>query len=103
MSSIVVYEKGHIFFNKHTRPLTIKNVTDNISKIIESSDVSEKYTMKDLRSRAVLELVKAGATPNQISEYTGLSQLRIKTFVSSEHLIDGSCLAELVNYRLITF
>lgn len=93
-------ELGHIFFNEHHNPLTIRNIDAAVKRFVKASGVEGDYTIKDLRSRGVLELVNAGASSEVIGEYTGLSQLRVRSFVQSKHLIGGECPADLVNFRL---
>ncbi len=95
-------EQGHFFFNAHHRPLRIRNLDSKVDGLIRTSGVKNRYTMKDLRSRAILEMVKAGAKPEMISEYTGLGHLRIQSFVSAKGLISNDCPADLVNYQLKT-
>lgn len=98
----VVPVDGKIFVNQHRRPLTLKNLDTATSRFLVASGIKNKYTMKDLRSRAILELAKAGVSLDEIHEYTGLSYMRINTLVKSKYLVERKCPANLVNYELKT-
>lgn len=93
-------EDDFLFYNKHHNPMTIRNIDAMVSKLIRRCDFKEKYTMKDFRSRALLELVKTGVDPDVISSYTGLKKMRINTFINSSGLVSGTCPADLVNYQI---
>lgn len=94
--------EGALFYNKHGNPMTIRNIDSMVAKLIKNCDFKGKYTMKDFRSRALLELVKTGVDPDIISSYTGLRKMRINAFVNSSGLVSGTCPADLVNYQLRT-
>ena len=100
--SIVVPVDGKIFLNRHNHPMTLKNLDTATTKFFVAAGIKNKYTMKDLRSRAILELAKAGADLESIRDYTGLSYMRINTLISSKSLVDRKCPADLVNYELKT-
>ena len=99
--SVVVPVDGAIWFNEHKRPLTLKNLDSATKRFVTSAGIGH-YTMKDFRSRAILELVKAGNDLETIKEYTGLSHMRVNTFASARSLVSRACPAELVNYELKT-
>ena len=94
--------EGHLFYNKHKHALTIKNLDDAVARILKKSGLENKYTMKDFRTRAVLEYAKAGATEHEIVDYTGLGELRIRSFYRAASKI-SDCPASLVNYSLRSF
>lgn len=93
-----IHKDGFLFVNKHNKPLTLKNLDDNVAKIISKSGIANHYTIKDLRTRSILEMVNAGASDKDIATYTGLGGLRLNQY----HMAKGtlSCPADLVNYRL---
>lgn len=91
----------YIFLNERRRPLSQKNLVENVEKIITKSGVGH-YTLKDFRTRAVLELVHAGVPIETISGYTGLKTLRIQSFLKAEGFVSGECPADLVNFQLKT-
>lgn len=93
-------QAGHIFYNKWKNPLTIKNMDSIVKQIVKISDVLEEYTIKDLRSRAILDMVNAGAEPSNIASYTRLSNLRINHFCNAVGIV-GECPAELTNLRIL--
>ena len=93
---------GHLFYNRHGHPMTLKNLDDGITRILKRSGLIKKYTMKDFRTRAVLEYANAGATEHEIIDHTGLGELRIRSFYRAAGTL-RECPADLVNYRLATF
>jgi site-specific recombinase XerD len=95
----VVPVDGVIFFNDHHHPLTLKNLDTATKKYVARAGIGH-YTMKDFRSRAILELVKTGTDLESIRDYTGLSHMRINTFASARGLVSRACPANLVNYEL---
>lgn len=96
-----VSEDGHIFFNEHNHPLTLRNMDSAVKKMVRLSGIGKRYTLKDFRSRGILDLAQAGVDPEKIGLYTGLGHLRIRSFVTAKHLISGECPAEMVNYRVV--
>lgn len=90
-----------LFHNHHKRALTLKNLDSATERFVRACGI-ERYTMKDFRSRALLELMKTGADIDSIKEYTGLSYMRINTLARSKYLVDKKCPADLVNYELKT-
>lgn len=91
----------HLFYNKRGNPLTIKNLDEMVRNVIDHSEVSNNYTLRDIRSRAILELKRAGASDADVQRYTGLANLRVLTFAKANGII-GDCPADLVNYRLVS-
>jgi len=94
-----VDEKGHIFYNARGNALTLKNLDTAISKYVKKSGVGENYTIKDIRTRAILELVAAGASENSVMQYTGLGPMRTQQFFEVKAML-SECPADLVNYRM---
>lgn len=97
---VVTPVNDRIFVNQHNRPMTIKNLDSATERFVKKCGI-ERYTMKDFRNRAILELAKSGADLESIGEYTGLSRMRVNTIVSSKGIL-GKCPADLVNYQLKT-
>jgi len=93
--------EGVLFRNKHKNPLTLRNLDAATERFVKEAGI-RKFTMKDFRSRAILELIKTGTNIASIREYTGLSQMRIGTFAQAKGFIERSCPADLVNYELKT-
>lgn len=91
---------GHIFFNKHGRPLTLRNLDAAVEKVVRASGIDHRYTIKDFRSRAIIDLKNAGVSHSAIENYTGLSSLRISAFANAAGMV-GPCPADLVNFSLV--
>lgn len=100
VNSVSGDEAGHIFFNERKNPLSVRNIDHGVKRFVDASGVERKYTIKDLRSRGVLEMASAGIDPEIIQEYTGLSQLRIHYFMEKKHLIDKDCPQDKVSFQL---
>lgn len=94
-------EKSSLFKNRWGNPLSIQNV-DQLVKRLTSKCGLEEYTLKDFRNRAILEMANAGASKEQLEDYTGLKAMRLEKFFLNKSLVSGTCPAELVNYRIIT-
>ena len=93
-------QAGHIFFNEHGRPLRQRNLDDRVRKIIKNSGVKGSYTLKDLRSRGILELFNTASDNDTIAEYVGLGKERMEAFSTAAQFISKECPPDLVNYRL---
>lgn len=96
-----VDEAGHIFYNKHGHPLTIKNLDTRITQLVNAAGLENHYTLKDLRARGILEMAKAGASEQAISSYTELGAIRLSQFAQAKGYV-GDCPANLVNFRIKT-
>ena len=93
-------KQGHIFFNEWKNPLSVRNVDLGVKRFVEASGVEHKYSIKDLRSRGVLEMASAGIDPEIIGEYAGITQLRVRSFLEKKHLIDKECPQDKVSFEL---
>lgn len=94
-------EQKHLFYNKHGRALSLKNLSDNIGEIVKAADLEFHYTLKDMRSRAILDLVESGADEETVQQYMGLGPMRTRQFFEAKGMAAG-CPVDLVNYRLKT-
>lgn len=96
---------GHLFYNKYNNPLTMRNVDSAISKYVEKSGIDNKYTLKDLRSRAILDMVGASIDKDlpveAVAAYAGIRDLRLNLYVRAANLVE-SCPADLVNIQVKT-
>lgn len=79
-------DSEYIFFNNAGRPLSLKNIDDALSRMYAGYE--KKYTIKDIRSRGILEMLASSDNPTAVGEYVGLSQLRMKSFVEAAGLVD---------------
>ena len=94
-------EQKHIFYNKRGNAITLKNLSDNIGEIVRTADVEFHYTLKDMRTRAILDLVDAGADDETVQQYMGLGPMRTRQFFEAKGMAAG-CPVELVNYSIKT-
>ncbi len=104
-SMIYVDADGHLFYNKYNNPLTMRNVDSAINKYVKKSGINNKYTLKDLRSRAILDMVGASLDNNipveAVAAYAGIRDLRLNLYVRAVNLVE-SCPADLVNIQVKT-
>lgn len=94
-------EAGHLFFNEHHRPMTLRNLSSRVDKIVAASNIGKRFTMKDLRSRGIIELVNTGADTEDVRQYVGLGTQRINTFMASAKYVDTNCPPEMTNYKVV--
>ncbi len=90
---------GHLFYNKAGRALTIKNIDDALLRMYK--DEKKKYTIKDIRTRAILELLNASSDPAAVSEFVGLSRLRMKNFIEASGIVSGKTTVSELNNIII--
>ena len=88
------------FKNSRGNRMTLNNVDRIIRNLNKACGITD-YTLKDYRNRAILEMAANGASADVLCAYTGLSPLRIESFVKNKELVNTICPAELVNYRLV--
>lgn len=96
--AVAVPVDGYIFTNQHNRPMTIRNLDSATERFVRKSGIN-RYTMKDFRNRAILELAKSGVDLETIGEYAGLARMRVGTLATSKSII-GTCPVDMVNYQL---
>ena len=96
-------EEGHLFYNEHKNPLTLRNLDAAFERALKASEIKERYTLKDFRSRSILDMVSAtiknGVDTSIVGPYVGIKDLRLETYVSA-HTIVNECLADLVNIQI---
>lgn len=91
---------GHLFYNKHSRPMTLTNIDTAVKKIVSAALKDEKcYTAKDIRTHAIMEFRKAGVSMENASSYVGMSDRRASYYYIVP-LTEKDCPANLTNYRL---
>lgn len=90
----------HFFFNKKGRPVSLKNIDDALARMYARSD-HKRYTIKDIRTRGILEMLSATDNPQAVADYVGLSQLRMKTFVEAAGLIGDHKVAADYNNLIV--
>lgn len=101
MASMTYMDKeGHLFYNKYNNPLTLRNLDKAVEKYIARSGIEKKYTLQDLRSRAILDMLHAtleheGDVKN-VASYVGIRELRLNTYVNATTFVE-KCPADLVN------
>lgn len=100
LENYVAYDEAHyLFYNKHHNPLTARNLDSAIKRIVERSGVSHHYTLKDIRSRAIVDMKNANIDEDTISSYVGITKMRVSMYSNAAHAV-RPCPADLVNYRL---
>lgn len=100
-----VDEQGHLFYNKHRNPLTPRNLDAYFERTLKASGIETRYTLKDFRSRGILDMVnatiKSGKDLSSVGSYVGIKDLRLNTYVSANTIV-GDCPADLVNFAVKT-
>lgn len=91
--------EGHLFYNKYGNALTLKNLDTTIKRIIKKAGIENDYTIKDLRSRAILDMLHAGADEKDVANYVGIQGIRLRQFSNAKGIVRG-CPADLVNFQL---
>ncbi|WP_026653441.1 tyrosine-type recombinase/integrase [Butyrivibrio proteoclasticus] len=94
-------EDNVLFKNKRGNRMNLQNVDKIVRDLVKTTGIKTNYTMKDFRNRAILEMAAHGASLNDLKAYTGLSDVRLDTFMKHTDYVSTHCPANLVNYRLI--
>lgn len=98
-----VDEKGHLFYNKYNNPLNRHNFYTQLKKSFESAGIDYPYTMKDLRSRSILDMITAstknGAEVADVADYVGIKDLRLRTYIKTSTMISTPP-SSLVNIQI---
>ena len=98
-----VDDKGHLFYNKHHNPLTPRNLDACFERTLKASGIEAKYTLKDFRSRGILDMVNAALKSDtdisSVGSYVGIKDLRLNTYASANTIV-GDCPANLVNFSV---
>ncbi len=91
-----------LFRNNRGNRMNLQNVDKIFRDINKRTKLGDKdFTLKDFRSRAILEMAANGTSYEDLSSYTGLKSGRLETFYANTELISKTCPANLVNYRII--
>lgn len=99
---------GHLFYNKYRNPLTLRNLDKAVQKYMKLAGIDAHYTLKDLRSRAILDMVSAaqknGTPVGAVADFVGLQGLRLNTYVSASDVtqMDKENPASYVSIRVKT-
>ncbi len=102
LSTIVPDESGHIFFNQRKHPLSMRNLDTLIKNVIADSGIDKKYSLKDFRTRAILDMTNAGVSAQTLGDYTGLKGLRLQSFMKAKDLVGKGCPADLTNIHIVS-
>ena len=89
-----------LFFNEWNKPLTIRNLDYLLKKYSALAGIETKCSVKDLRNRAILSMLQADASPQDVAQYAGIGMVRVRQFVSEGNVL-ANCPADLVNFRII--
>ena len=91
---------GVLFRNEWNKPLTERNLDYQLKKYSSLAGIETKCSVKDLRNRAILSMLQANASPEEVSMYAGIGMVRVKQFVREGNIL-AECPADLVNYRIV--
>lgn len=94
-------EEKHLFYNKYNNPLTAVNTCSILSSLTQKCGFGDKkYTFKDIRERAILDMVKASVDAKRpvsaVGEYVGIKTQRLDAYSGAAKYIKNNP-AELVN------
>ncbi len=92
--------ESELFHNEWNKPLTERNLNYLIKKYSALAGLETKCSVKDLRNRAILSMIQANASPEDVAQYAGIGMVRVKQFVKEGNII-AECPADLVNFRII--
>ena len=92
--------EGLLFYNNHNNPLTERNLDYLMKKYSDLAGIETKCSVKDLRNRAILSMLQANASPQEVAQYAGIGMVRVKQFVNEGNII-AQCPADLVNFRIV--
>ena len=97
----IIDRSEHLFYNEHKNCITIKNIDCKIRQIIKQTGIETKFSFKDLRSRAILDMAHAGVEQEEIENYVGIRTRRMDLLLQSAGVIKD-CPADLVNIRIVS-
>lgn len=93
--------ENELFHNEWNKPLTERNLDYLIKKYSALAGIETKCSVKDLRNRAILSMLQANASPEEVSKYAGIGMVRVKQFVNEGNIL-SECPADLVNFRIVS-
>lgn len=71
-----------------------------LNAIMKKCNLDESYTMRDFRSRAILDMITASkandADVSAVGDYVGIRENRLRAYVNSSHII-ANIPSDLVN------
>lgn len=95
-----------VFLNKRGRNMSLRNLDKMTQKYVSLSNVEKPYTLRDLRSRSILDMVSAVKVTNgdieKVGDYVGIKGLRLGVYAKAIPALD-LCPAELVNLTVKPF
>ncbi len=92
--------EAELFHNEWKKPLTERNLDYLIKKYSALAGIETKCSVKDLRNRAILSMLQANASPQEVAQYAGIGMVRVRQFVNEGNVI-ANCPADLVNFRIV--
>lgn len=99
-----VDEQGHLFYNRNGNPLTIDNIEKRLRGIIKKAGIEEKFTIRDLRTRSILDMVSASiraeAPLEDVADYVGIRDNRLRSYVKANSSIVYNAPVNLVNLKI---
>lgn len=94
-------EEKFLFYNEHYRPITSRNIDSAVEKFVKHSGINCRYTIKDIRTRCIIDMKNSGLPDNLIADYTNLQVRHIKNYDNAARAA-MDCPPDLINYQLKT-
>lgn len=91
---------GYLFHNEWLNPITPRNLDYMLKNTYKEAGINYTASFKDIRNRAILELLHAGVPGNEVAKYTTISNLRISQIMSSADIIERNP-ADMTNIRIV--
>ena len=98
-SAIIYSEYGYIFYNQHKNPITARNIDKAVEKLVKKSGVEKRYTIKDFRTRCIVDMKLVGVTDEDIADYINVGERQVGAYATAAYFAK-QCPADLVNYSL---
>lgn len=96
---IFLSPEKYLFYNKHGKPITRRNIDSAVERLVKKAALEHRYTIKDIRSRCIVDMKNAGLPEDIIADYTSLQVQRIRNYDNAARAAK-ECPADLVNYQL---
>jgi len=100
-TATIYSEYGYLFYNQHRNPITARNVDSAVQRIVRNSGVDRTYTIKDFRTKCIIDMKNAGVSNSVVASYVDVEEDRIKYYARAASSVYRTCPANLVNYRLM--
>ncbi len=97
-------DAGHLFLNKRGNVMRINNIEAALDNAEKAAGIEGHFTLKDLRNRAVLSMLKASNDPAGVAAQVGIRGLRMESFIRSAGMFDNNkAPGDLINFKIQPF